>query len=115
MPRCHDKLVRHNEAYGRLTIVRDVMNGKKRTVYARFYPSKKLLEGEGTPDGKGKLRGIRFVGCWDNNDNGDDPDNIDVYLNFTAGSAINESQTNKGSFAAQCRRQNYIQCFEAAE
>lgn len=28
MPRCHDKLVRHNEAYGRLTIVRDVMNGK---------------------------------------------------------------------------------------
>lgn len=34
MPRCHDKLVRHNEAYGRLTIVRDVMNGKKRTVYA---------------------------------------------------------------------------------
>lgn len=98
MPRCHDKLVRHNEAYGRLTIVKDVMNGKKRTVYARFYPSKKLLEGEGTPDGKGKLRGIRFVGCWDNNDNGDDPDNIDVYLNFTAGSAINESQTNKGSF-----------------
>ena len=78
MPRCHDKLVRHNEAYGRLTIVKDVMNGKKRTVYARFYPSKKLLEGEGTPDGKGKLRGIRFVGCWDNNDNGDDPDNIDV-------------------------------------
>lgn len=44
MPRCHDKLVRHNEAYGRLTIVKDVMNGKKRTVYARFYPSKKLLE-----------------------------------------------------------------------
>lgn len=36
MPRCHDKLVRHNEAYGRLTIVKDVMNGKKRTVYARF-------------------------------------------------------------------------------
>lgn len=28
MPRCHDKLVRHNEAYGRLTIVKDVMNGK---------------------------------------------------------------------------------------
>ena len=46
MPRCHDKLVRHNEAYGRLTIVRDVMNGKKRTVYARFYPSKKMIERE---------------------------------------------------------------------
>lgn len=42
MPRCHDNLVRHNEAYGRLTIVKDVMNGKKRTVYARFYPSKKF-------------------------------------------------------------------------
>lgn len=24
MPRCHDNLVRHNEAYGRLTIVKDV-------------------------------------------------------------------------------------------
>lgn len=98
MPRCHDKLVRHNEAYGRLTIVKDVMNGKKRTVYARFYPSKKLLEGDGTPEGIGKLGGITFKGCWDNNDNGDDPDNIDVSLGFTAGSAINESQTNKGSF-----------------
>ena len=91
MPRCHDKLVRHNEAYGRLTIVRDVMNGKKRTVYARFYPSKKLLEGEGTSDGKGKIQGLKFVGCWDNDDNGDDPDNINKVLDFTAGSAINES------------------------
>lgn len=98
MPRCHDKLVRHNEEYGRLTIVRDEYNGKKRTVYARFYPSKKLLEGEGTSDGKGKFRGIRFKGCWDNNDNGDDPDNIDQIRDFTAGWAINESQTNKGSF-----------------
>lgn len=98
MPRCHDNLVRHNEAYGRLTIVKDVMNGKKRTVYARFYPSKKLLEGKGTSDGKGRVRGIRFVGCWDNNDNGDDPDNIDVSLSFTAGKAISEPQTNKGSF-----------------
>lgn len=98
MFRCHDNLVRCNEEYGRLTIVRDVMNGKKRTVYARFYPSKKMLEGEGTSDGKGKFRGLRFVGCWDNNDNGDDPDNIDEYLDFTAGSAINESLTNKGSF-----------------
>lgn len=98
MPRCHDKLVRHNEAYGRLTIVRDVMNGKKRTVYARFYPSKKMLEGEGTSDGKGKMQGLKFVGCWDNNDNGDDPDNINKVLDFTAGSAISESQTNKGSF-----------------
>ena len=42
MPRCYDNLVRHNEAYGRLTIVKAVYNGKKRTVYARFYPSKKL-------------------------------------------------------------------------
>lgn len=98
MPRCHDKLVRHNEAYGRLTIVKAEFNGKKRTVYARFYPSKKMLEGEGTSDDKGKFRGMRFKGCWDNNDNGDDPDNIDVSLGFTAGSAINESQTNKGSF-----------------
>ena len=98
MPRCHDKLVRHNEAYGRLTIVRDVMNGKKRTVYARFYPSKKMLEGEGTSDGKGKMQGLRFVGCWDNNDNGDDPDNINKFLDFTAGSAISQSQTKKGSF-----------------
>ena len=98
MPRCYDNLVRHNEAYGRLTIVKAVYNGKKRTVYARFYPSKKLLEGEGTSDGKGRVRGIRFVGCWDNNDNGDDPDNIDVSLNFTAGKAISEPQTNKGSF-----------------
>lgn len=98
MPRCHDKLVRHNEVYGRLTIVKAEFNGKKRTVYARFYPSKKMLEGEGTSDDKGKFRGMRFKGCWDNNDNGDDPDNIDVSLGFTAGSAINESQTNKGSF-----------------
>lgn len=98
MPRCHDKLVRHNEAYGRLTIVKAEFNGKKRTVYARFYPSKKMLEGEGTSDDKGKFRGMRFKGCWDNNDNGDDSDNIDVSLGFTAGSAINESQTNKGSF-----------------
>ena len=98
MPRCYDNLVRHNEAYGRLTIVKAVYNGKKRTVYARFYPSKKLLEGEGTSDGKGRVRGIRFKGCWDNNDNGDDPDNIDVSLNFTAGKAISEPQTNKGSF-----------------
>lgn len=98
MPRCHDKLVRHSEEYGRLTIVKAEFNGKKRTVCARFYPSKKMLEGEGTSDGKGKFRGIRFKGCWDNNDNGDDPDNIDKYLNFDAGSAINESQTNKGSF-----------------
>lgn len=28
MPRCHDKLVRHNEAYGRLTIVKAEFNGK---------------------------------------------------------------------------------------
>lgn len=98
MYRCHDKLVRHNEAYGRLTIVRDVMNGKKRTVYARFYPSKKMIEGDGTPEGIGKLGGITFKGCWDNNDNGDDPDNINKILNFTAGSAISQSQTNKGSF-----------------
>lgn len=98
MPRCHDKLVRHNEAYGRLTIVKAVYNGKKRTVYARFYPSKSMLEGEGTSDGKGKLGGIRFVGCWDNNDNGDDPDNIDEFMSFTAGSSISEPQTNKGSF-----------------
>lgn len=38
------------------------------------------------------------MGCWDNNDNGDDTDNINKVLDFTAGSAINESQTNKGSF-----------------
>lgn len=56
MPRCHDKLVRHNEAYGRLTIVRDVMNGKKRTVYARFYPSKKMLEGKALLTARAKYK-----------------------------------------------------------